>query len=136
MTKWPAMFLFVFLLLVGCSIPPSPTQTPIPAQQLRITNQGSLLIHNLVVRFPDDQIEYGDIPPGGTSDYQLIPHGVYRYAAYNVEVNGKLYEQPVVDWIGETPMDGKFFTYILELDPSRWELEGMVINLAEVIKDQ
>lgn len=112
------------------------TETPFPAQQLRITNQGSLLIHNLVVRFPDDQISFGDIPFGGTTDYQLAPHGVYRYAAYNVEVNGKLYEQPVVDWIGENPMEGEFFTYTLELDPSRWGAEGQVINLIGVTKDQ
>ena len=115
-----------------------PTQLKIQSsdQQLRITNQGSLLIHNLVVVFPDDRITFGDVLPGAATDYQIVPHGVYRYAAYNVNVDGKIFEQPVVDWIGEAPMEGKSFTYILELDPSRWETENQVIRLIKVSKDR
>jgi len=103
---------------------------------LRIINQSNILLHNLVVVFPDERIEFGDVPGGTTTEYRDVPQGVYRYAAYYVEVNGQSYEQPVVDWVGETPMQGENFTYIIDVDPARWQKEGQVIQLVKVSTDQ
>lgn len=111
------------------------TSTPINYQKLRITNQSTFSINNLVVRFPEDQVVFGDVPSGETTDYRVVPHGVYRYAAYDFEVDGQKYQQPVVDWVGESPLNGKVFTYILDVDPSKWETEGQVIWLEQVIED-
>ena len=105
-------------------------------QKLRIINQSNILLHNLVVVFPDERIEFGDVPGGTTTEYRDVPQGVYRYAAYYVEVNGQSYEQPVVDWVGETPMQGENFTYIIDVDPARWQKEGQVIQLVKVSTDQ
>jgi hypothetical protein len=104
-------------------------------QRLRITNQSAITLHDLVVVFPDERIEFGDVPAGATTNYQDVPHGVYRYAAYDVEVAGQEYEQTVVDWIGEATMHGEFFTYTIEVDPSRWQTEGQVIQLIKASED-
>jgi hypothetical protein len=114
----------------------NPRDVQAQLQRLRITNQSPLPMSGLVVIFPNERIELGDVPAGATTGYKEFSHGVYRYAAYNVEVNGKQYEQPVVDWIGEFPMQGAAFTYILEADPARWTTEGQVIRLVKVIEDQ
>jgi hypothetical protein len=106
------------------------------SQRLRITNQSAVPLHNLVVIFPDERIEFGDVPAGATTEYQAFSHGIYRYAAYNAEVDGQKYEQPVIDWVGEAPMQGNAFTYILAADPSRWKTEGQVIRLVKVTEDQ
>ncbi len=106
-----------------------------PLQKLRIINQSNIPLHNLVVVFPDERIEFGDVPGGATTEYRDVPQGVYRYAAYNVEVNGQTYEQPVVDWVGETPLQGENFTYTLDVDPARWQTEGQVIQLVKVSTD-
>ncbi len=123
-------------------MPSSITATPAgglsttsPMQKLRIINQSKLPLHNLVVRFPDERIEFGDVPGGTTTEYREVPQGVYRYAAYDVEVNGQSYEQPVVDWVGETPLQGENFTYIIDVDPARWQTEGQVIQLVKVSTD-
>jgi hypothetical protein len=42
-------------------------------------------------------------------------------------------QQPVIDWLGETPMQGRRFTYRLELVPSR--PPGGQIELIEVVVD-
>ena len=110
--------------------------TTSPTQKLRIINQSDIPLHNLVVVFPDERIEFGDVPGGTTTEYRDVPQGVYRYAAYDVEVNGQSYEQPVVDWVGETPMQGENFTYIIDVDPARWQTEGQVIQLVQVSTDQ
>jgi WD40 repeat protein len=129
----------------AATIPPSESEATIPAktpdaqsqlQRLRITNQSTFTLHNLVVRFPDERIEFGDVPGGTTTEYREISQGVYRYAAYDVEVNGQKYQQSVVDWIGETPMQGESFTYIIEVDPTRWQTEVQVIRLVQVSMDQ
>ncbi len=119
---------------------PSDTSTPSnifsESQQLRVINQSNIPMKKLIVRFPEDQIVFGDVSAGSTTAYYKVPNGVYRYAAYNVEVDGKEYQQFVVDWVGENPLPGKAFTYILKVDPERWETEGEVIQLIQVNKDQ
>lgn len=145
--------LFIGLLAVGCTGPtrmptvspateqaPKPvTETPNSAfhpQQLRVTNQSPIPLQNLVVIFPEERIEFGEVPADATTEYQEAMHGVYRYAAYEVELDGRKYTQPVIDWVGEVPMQGEAFTYILEADPSRWETNNQVIRLVEVIEGQ
>ena len=66
--------------------------------------------------FPEDQVAFGDIAAGETSPYREVAHGVYSYAAYRLEVDGGLVTQPVIDWVGEVPMDGESFTYALLVD--------------------
>jgi WD40 repeat protein len=51
-------------------------------------------------------------------------------------VEGQSYEQPVVDWTGETPMQEENFTYTIDVDPTRWQTEGQIIQLVEVSTDQ
>ncbi len=102
-------------------------------QQLRIINQSDIPLQNLIVIFPEERIEFGDVPARETTGYRPAPRGVYPYAAYHVELNGQAYAQPVIDWVGESPMPGDAFTYILDADPSRWEAEGWVIRLVEVV---
>ena len=142
------LFVLVFFL-AGCVSAPgpgSPTETKLTAatgmetgvpgiQRLRVTNQSEVPLHNLVVIFPGGRIDFGTVPPGTTTPYLDVPNGVYRYAAYEVELDRRRYMQPVVDWVGESPVPGEAFTYVLKADPSHWETEGSVIQLVEVSED-
>ncbi len=116
------------------------SQTDRPQQQLRVTNSGGQAIRGLVVLFPGlraesqaTRIEFGNIPAGGTTEYENAPTGVYRYAAYEYTVDDRVVGQAVVDWIGESPLDGTKFTYRVELDPKG--TPGRQIELKEVIVD-
>jgi hypothetical protein len=44
--------------------------TASPLQKLCIINQSKLLLHNLAVVFPDERIEFGDVPGGTTTEYR------------------------------------------------------------------
>ena len=123
-----ALWLALSASLAGCG---SPTpQTP----RLRITNSGSQSIQNLTVLFPEDRIEFGDVPAGGTTEYKHAPNGVYNYAAYRYEVDGQTVTQPVIDWVGEAPMAGDSFTYTINVDSSRPELQR--VQLVDVARDE
>jgi hypothetical protein len=63
-----------------------------------------------------------------------VPKGVYGYAAYRHDLNGETVTQPVIDWVGESPMEGTAFTYTLSLDPSQPALAQ--IQLLNVVRDQ
>jgi hypothetical protein len=122
--------LIVGMALVACTPPAVQTQTP----RLRITNSGVQPIENLIVWFPEDQIEFGDIPAGATTESKDVPNGVYRYAAYRLEVEGQMITQPVIDWVGEEPLLADRFTYTLDFDPSRPQMQ--MVQLLEVTQGE
>lgn len=138
----------VFLLMAaGCAVP---TNTPTPMRehtsaptsaQLRIMNVGGEDIKNLTAMFPAESanspailVKFGDVAAGSTSTYVLAPRGVYAYAAYEYEREGRRILQPVMDWVGEKPMEGKKFTYQIVLNLSK--RAGEQIELATVMVDE
>jgi hypothetical protein len=122
------------LLLAACG---SGAVTPTPGSavpQLRITNSGAVPIQGLVVLFPEDRVEFGDVAPGQTTEYRDVPHGVYNYAAYEYVLNGQRVTQPVIDWVGESPRPGRAFTYVLDFDPSRTGM--LAVQLVQATVDR
>jgi hypothetical protein len=122
------LLLAASLVVAGCA-PFGPS-----ASRLRVTNAGTVPIQNLIILFPEEKVEFGDVPPGATTEYHPVSKGVYRYAAYSFDLEDKNIGQPVVDWVGEEPIKGKACTYILDLDPDR-EPTAM-IRLQEVREDE
>lgn len=117
----------------------NPTTSP-DLQQLRIINSGAEDIEGLVILFPENtadsqaiEIEFGNVPAGATTEYKSVPSGVYRYSAYKYFWNERLVTQPVIDWVGESPMIGEKFTYRILLDPE--QAEGNQIQLVDVAID-
>lgn len=101
--------------------------------QLRVTNDGKEEIRKLTVLFPGGQVEFGDVPAGFTTPYREVPGGVYRYAAYRLEVGGQNVTQPVIDWVGAVPMEGTRFSYRLEINAD-WL--PTPVRLVEAKKDE
>lgn len=109
--------------------------------KLRIANTGSHPIENLIVKFPDDEIVFGDVAIGEITEYIEVPNGVFLYAAYRFKIDGKIIPQDVIDWMGESPLDGNSFTYVLDFDPTRTGMitgmtVGNYVRLVEIIIDE
>lgn len=118
------------VIVAACSWTCRSTE-PSAGQQLRIANVGTRPIQGLVVLFPEDRIEFGDVAAGQTTAYRHV-RGVYAYAAYEYRLGGVVQHQPVIDWVGEKPVDGTRFTYSLELIDTPF---GTRINLARTERD-
>jgi hypothetical protein len=116
------------LALTGCG------RTDSGSPRLRVRNGGTTPIRALTVMFPEDRIAFGDVAVGASSPYRQVPHGVYRYAAYSLEIDGSLVTQPVIDWVGEQPMPGTAFTYTLEVNALGSPLE--FVRLVSVTPDE
>lgn len=102
-------------------------------QRLRIINAGSEPITNLRVLFPDQEIVYGNVGANAMTDYKVAPKGVYGYAAYRYDVDRQTVTQPVIDWVGEEPMEGSTFTYTIRYNPTTEQF--MKIELTNVNRD-
>jgi hypothetical protein len=103
-------------------------------QRLRIVNSSPNAITNLRVLFPEEEISFGNVGPNATTDYKVFPKGVYGYAAYRYDLNGQTVTQPVIDWVGESPIEGSAFTYTLTFDPNNPNFQR--IELTNVTRDQ
>ena len=84
--------------------------------RLRVTNSGSEGIRELRVRFPEDAVSFGDVRPGETTAYRDVPHGVFRYAAFEYVQDGRRMSPGVQDWHGEKGQGGNF-TYRVHFAP-------------------
>jgi hypothetical protein len=80
-----------------------------------VINVGSRDVQGLVVLFPNQRVEFGDLAAGVATQYRTVSDGVFRYAAYEFRVGGRVQRQPVIDWVGEEPMEGRAFSYSIEL---------------------
>ena len=96
--------------LTACASWLSPTD-----HRLRVANIGADSINELVIRFPGSVVTFGNVLPGTTTTYRQVAGGVYGYGAFDFVVDSVIVRQPVIDWVGESPMEGEAFTYTLEL---------------------
>jgi hypothetical protein len=115
--------------LAGCG---GSATSPSDQPQLRVLNAGAASAAGLRILFPAEEITFGNVSAGGTSAYLTVTKGVYRYGAFRLEINGQMVTQPVIDWVGEKPMDGRAFTYTIDVDPSR----PMIVRLIDVTRDR
>jgi hypothetical protein len=129
--------LFGLIFLADCSSTPvrvTPNAggaTP----KLRIHNSSPYPLQNLTVIFPQDHISFGNVPAWATTGYREVPHGVFAYAAYQVELEGSSVYQAVVDWMGETPLAGETFTYRILVDPAQYS-RNRAIQLIQVTQEE
>ena len=126
--------LVLSVALSGCNSQSTQSTQISERSLLRVINNGSYPIENLVVWFPDEQIIFGDVAVGETTEYVEAPKGVYSYAAYKYDIGGQEVTQPVIDWMGENPIEGDMFTYVVDFDPHRFGVVE-VMHLIEVKVD-
>ncbi len=96
------------LPLIGCGDPDD--------TRIRLTNRGDVAIEGVRVTFPPGPVGYGDLPPGGTTDYRPAP-GAYAYAKIEATIAGRPVMIQPTDYVGEKPLDGGRYTYALTPHP-------------------
>jgi len=140
-SKRMVLFFMLLTIISACTTQTNTTTIMPELQKLRITNSSNIDITGLVVLFPGpswdaeaSRVEFGNIPAGQTTEYRDVPSGVYRYAAYEYTLDGRVVRQFVIDWVGENPMAGKKFTYQIVLDPKK--VEGDQVTLITVLLDE
>ena len=131
--------IFTLLLISACATSQPASPEPTDFQQLRISNVGDTNIQDLTIVVPGTttavltRINFGNIDSGQTTEYQMVPGGVYRFSAYEYTLDGETVFQAVMDWVGEEPLPGTQFTYQIALDEMK--VKGDQIHLVNVLTD-
>lgn len=105
MMKWTLSLVFAFCLC-GC-------ETKV---MIRIENRSDIEIQNVVVKFPGQTEEYGNIPPNGATGFRQVTTA-FRYAYVHAVIDGKEAILQPKDYVGEEPLKSGRYTYALTYDP-------------------
>lgn len=114
----PAATLAV-LALCSCaepSIAPLVSEPSSTTSRIRVVNDSTHHLRDLHLLFPQEEVAIGDVAPGAASDYVEVAGGVYSYSAFRFQRGGKSLVQPVIDFVGETPLPIDDYTYVLGVD--------------------
>ena len=95
-----------------------------------MVNDSSEGLLDLYLLFPEEEVAVGDVAAGATSGYVEVPHGVYGYSAFRFLRGGEPVVQPVIDFVGESPLPIDDYTYVLGVDPD----EGDRLELLSVLR--
>ena len=110
------------ILLMGCSD---------GHPMIRITNDSSVTMENVLVKFPGQAERYGDIPPNVSTEYRKVDRA-YRYAYIEVVVKGEKAVIQPKDFVGEQLLDPGRYSYILSYDSkSGSKFSRLRLKLAE-----
>ena len=124
--KRSALFLLGLVLTACSALDPDPAS-------LRITNASSMELVELKVFSPGSEVSFGTINPGETSEYRVMPGGVYPYTAFEFTHEGQRVSQPVTDFVGEEPMRGSRFTYTVNMNGAP---EPPFLFISSVVRDR
>ena len=99
------------------SPPPSSAEAGSSVSRVRVVNDSATNLTDLELLFPQEQVAVGDVAAGATSAYVPVAEGVYGYSAFRHTVDAKQVVQPVIDFVGESPLPTGDYTYVLEVHP-------------------
>ena len=110
------------LALCSCAQPgivPPVSEPSSAASRIRVVNDSAKELRGLHLLFPQEEVAIGDVAPGTASGYVEVPQGVYNYSAFRFLRGGESVVQPVIDFVGETPLPVDDYTYLLGVDEDR-----------------
>jgi hypothetical protein len=84
---------------------------------VRVANLSDVEIENVVVKFPGQVEEYGNVPPNGATDFRRVAKA-YRYGYIRAVIDGKEAVLQPEDYVGEKLLKAGRYTYVLTYDPT------------------
>ncbi|MCK0147333.1 hypothetical protein MWU78_16890 [Arenibacter sp. F26102] len=110
-----AFLVLVAAIFIGCS----DRDDNLDGVNIRITNESSVTFD--LVQVGSEEMVHENIVPDEYSGY-LEYETAYEYAYINIKVGEENYVLQPIDFVGETPLENGFYTYVLTISE-----EGNVI---------
>lgn len=121
----PAVSALAMLFLSGCSL-----LDPDDPVEIRVQNASTLTIQEGVLYSDWDSVVFQTLEPGQQTPYKEVRRA-YRIATTQVVTASDTARLQVIDFVGETPLEGGKYTYLLSF------FEGNPTSLTlEMIKDR
>jgi hypothetical protein len=100
----------LMVALTSCDSPFEPSGDV----NVRVANNSSFAFDRVEVVFPEDLVDYGTVAARGVSEYVAV-EAAYRYAYIEAEIDGEVLLIQPIDYVGETPLEHGFYTYLLNV---------------------
>jgi hypothetical protein len=84
---------------------------------IRVSNDSEVELRDVVVKFPSQTEEYGNLAPNSMSDFRRITRA-YEYAYVQAVVDGKEAVLQPEDYLGAKLLEPGKYTYALTCDPT------------------
>lgn len=107
-----SLILFLFALIACDDNAPEST-----AVNIRITNTSDLDFTSFLVKMNSEEHNYGAIAAGESSAYHHFEKA-YRYAYFEVTVDGEKYVYQPIDYVGEELLKSGDYSYRISIDMS------------------
>lgn len=82
--------------------------------EVRVRNGSSRHLDGVALFLPAGTLTYSDLQPGEETSYSLVSKA-YDYASAEVVIGQDTARIQVIDYVGETPLGGGRYTYILRV---------------------
>lgn len=92
--------------------------------EVRVRNGSSLLMDEVSLFLPGGTLSFSDLQPGEESSYSQVSKA-YHIASAEVVIGPDTARIQVIDYVGEEPLDGGRYTYILRV----FEVQPLSIGL-------
>ncbi|MDL5510794.1 hypothetical protein QSE00_03125 [Arenibacter sp. M-2] len=103
-----ALLFLIVTVFIGCT----DRDDDLEGVNIRIKNESSVTFDT--VQVGSDDMIHENIAPEEYSGY-LEYETAYSYAYINIMVAGETYVLQPIDFVGETPLENGFYTYVLNL---------------------
>lgn len=92
--------------------------------KVRLRNGSNLVYDEAALLLPEVILRFSNLQPGEETSYQVVGKA-YDYASAEVVVGADTARLQVIDYVGEKPLDGGRYTYILRFFPGAHPTLGM-----------
>ena len=114
------LLLLAALIIGGCGLVNSVENGG--AVLLRVTNASDNDFQSVFVSFPQGDAEFGAVAAGEVTAYRELP-GAYHYGYVEVVAEGDTLRMMPIDYVGEKPLQGGRYTFVLDVDGQNLDLE-------------
>lgn len=97
---------------------------------IRLSNASAYDFKNIVVNTSTGARSFEDIDSGESTLYQVFELA-YRYAFIELEIDGETFTFQPIDYVGETPLQNRLYTYQLNANDSQDQYDRLTITLIE-----
>ena len=82
--------------------------------EVRVRNGSSFVLDEARLLLPRGTLSYSDLQPGQETAYSVVSKA-YHHASAEVVIGADTARLHVIDYVGETPLDGGRYTYIMRV---------------------
>ncbi len=95
---------------------------------IRVANESEYDFENVIVNSSSGTKDFENIDSQDSSPYQVF-ESAYRYAFVELLIDGETYTMQPIDYVGETPLEDGFYTYIINANDSQDQYGKLSLTL-------